>query len=218
MKIIGVQSRVSPFLIAVVLLLQFSPALATGQPDARQTTVQGSRFPGIPVPSTETTRDRRRGPVEVTFTKWRTAALPPSGVPTRYLFKGIVGGGLGTGDFVAEVLDREVSTPCTAFDPPCTPGITPPTITGSIVALHAIYEVQVGEHSFTALIQGGTNGVTGAALLDGVILAGWRTGARVHVEFQTMIPASSTDSACVGAPAGKVCFQGTIHVGRAPQD
>jgi hypothetical protein len=27
--------------------------------------------------------------------------------------------------------------------------------------------------------------VSGAALLDGVILAGWRTGARVHVEFQT---------------------------------
>ena len=73
MRIIGVQSRVSPFLIAVVLLLQLSPALATGQPDAQQATIQGSRFPGMPVPSTETTRDKRRGPVEVTFTKWRTA-------------------------------------------------------------------------------------------------------------------------------------------------
>ena len=77
MRIIGVQSRVSPFLIAVVLLLQLSPALATGQPDAQQATIQGSRFPGMPVPSTDTTRDRRRGPVEVTFTKWRTAGLPP---------------------------------------------------------------------------------------------------------------------------------------------
>ena len=156
MKIIGVQSRVSPFVIAVVLLLQLSPALAAGQPDAQQATIQGSRFPGIPAPGTETTRDRRRGPVEVTFTKWRTAVLPPSGVPVRHLFKGIVGGDLGAGDFVGEVLDRKVSTACTAFDPPCTPGITPATITGSIIALHAIYEVQVGEHSFTALIQGGT--------------------------------------------------------------
>ena len=48
MRIIGVQSRISPFLIAVVLLLQLSPALATGQPDAQQATIQGSRFPGMP--------------------------------------------------------------------------------------------------------------------------------------------------------------------------
>ena len=99
MRIIGVHSRVSPVLIAGVLLLQLSPALATGQPDARQ--------------------DRRGGPVEVTFTKWRTAVIPPTtGVPMRYLFKGSVGGDLGAGDFVAEVLDREASTPCTAVAPP----------------------------------------------------------------------------------------------------
>ena len=72
MKIIGVPSRVGLSLIAAVLLLQLSPALATGQPDAQQATIQGSRFPGMPVPSTDTTRDRRRGPVEVTFTKWVT--------------------------------------------------------------------------------------------------------------------------------------------------
>jgi hypothetical protein len=209
MRIIEVRSCVGQYLIAVVLLLQLSPALATGQPDA-QATIQGSPFPGMPVAVTETTRDGRRDPVEVTFTKWRTAVLPPSGVPIRSLFKGVVGGDLGAGDFVGEVLDRKVSTACTAFDPPCTPGITPPTITGSIVALHAIYEVQVGEYSFTALIQGGTNGVTGAALLDGVILAGWRTGARVHVEFQTL-----TD--CADAPAGP-CFQGVIRVERAPRE
>jgi len=195
MRIIGVQSRVSPFLIAVVLLLQLSAALATGQPDAQQATIHGSR------------------PVEVTFTKWRTAVLPsPPEVPTRFLFEGTVAGDLGDGNFVGEVLDRKVSTPCTAFAPPCTPGITPPTITTSIIALHAIYEVQVGEHSFTALIQGGTNGVTGAALLNGLILAGWRTGAHVHVEFQT-IPGTI---GCVGAPSGVTCFQGTIRVERAP--
>ena len=90
MRIIGVQSRVSPFLIAVVLLLQLSPALATGQPDAQQATIQGSRFPGMPVPSKETTKDRRRGPVEVTFTKWPTTGLPPlPAVPGRTLFAGI---------------------------------------------------------------------------------------------------------------------------------
>ena len=114
MRIIGVQSRVSPFLIAVVLLLQLSPGLAAGQPDAQQATIQGSRFPGMPVPSTETTRDKRRGPVEVTFTKWRTAVVSAAaGVATRSLFAGIVGGDLGDGRFVGEVLDRRVSTACT---------------------------------------------------------------------------------------------------------
>ena len=55
--------------------------------------------------------------------------------------------------------------------------------------------------------------MTGAAQLDGVVLAGWRTGAPVHVEFET-IPAAD----CVGVPPGKTCFVGTIHVGRAPRD
>jgi len=212
MRTIGVQRRVSPFLIAVVLLLPLSPTLATGQPNAQQASIQGSRSPGMPVPSKETTKDRRRGPVEVTFTKWPTTGLPPlPAVPGRTLFEGFVGGDLGDGDFVGEVLDSKVSTACTAFAPPCTPGITPPTITGSIGALHAIYEVQVGESSFTALIQGGRNRVIGGvALLDGVILAGWRTGARVHVAFQTTAD-------CAGAPAGP-CFHGVIRVERAPKE
>ena len=194
MRIIGVQRRISRVLIAAVLLLQLSPALATGQPDAQQATTEGSR------------------PVEVTFTKWPTTGLPPlPALPGRTLFQGFVGGDLGDGDFVGEVLDSKVSTACTAFAPPCTPGITPPTITGSIGALQAIYEVQVGENSFTALIQGGRNRVTGGvALLDGVILAGWRTGARVHVAFQTTAD-------CAGAPAGP-CFQGVIRVERAPKE
>ncbi len=64
---------------------------------------------------------------------------------------------------------------------------------------------------FTALIRGGTNNVTGKAQLDGVVLAGWRTGASVHVEFDRIrIPGPG----CVGAPAGKTCFVGTIQLAR----
>ena len=64
MKTIGVQSRVSPAVIAVVPLLQLSPGLAAGQPDAQQATIQGSRFPGMPMPRHEnntgqTSRARR---------------------------------------------------------------------------------------------------------------------------------------------------------------
>jgi hypothetical protein len=210
MRIIGVRSRISAFLIAVVLPLQLSPALATGQPDAQQATIQGSPFPGMPVPSTETTPDRRHRPIEVTFTKWRTAVLPPSGVQTRSLFEGMVEGDLGAGDFVAEVLGRQASTPCTALDPPCTPGTTPPTITGSIAALHAIYEVQVGEHSFIALIQGGSTSLGGR--LEGVIVSGWRIGARVSVAFDTLSSCTARDGVAHGP-----CFDGTIRVGRAPE-
>jgi hypothetical protein len=217
MTIIGVHNRVSPFLIAVVVLLQLSPALATGQPDAQQATIQGSRFPGMPVPSTETARDRRRGPVEVTFTKWRTAvlpappALPPPGTTPRLFFKGFVGGDLGAGDFVAEVLNRPVSTPCSALDPLCRPGVTPPTITGSIAALLVIYEVQVGEHSFTALIQGGSTSLGGR--LEGVIVSGWRLGSHVRVAFDTVSSCTDPDGVAHGP-----CFAGTIRVGRPPKE
>jgi hypothetical protein len=211
MKCIGVQNRVTSFGVAVVLLLQVSPALAGGQPDAQLAMTQGARFPGMPVPSTDTARNRRRGPVEITFAKWRTAQIPPPpAVTVRSLFAGIVGGDLGAGKFVGEVLDRKVSTPCSFSEPPCTPE-TPATITGSIIALQAIYEVQAGEHSFIALIQGGTNGVTGAALLHGVVLSGWRTGAKVHVAFQTT-------TNCTGAPNTGTCFQGTITVSPVSED
>src|SRR5262245_19460841 len=194
MRIIGVQRRVSPFLIAAALLLQLSSGLAAGELDAQRTTIHGSR------------------PVEVTFTKWPTTGLPP--LPTapagRTLFQGFVGGDLGDGGFVAEVLDSKVSTACAAVVPPCTPGITPPTISGSIGALQAIYEVQVGENSFTALVQGGRNRITGGvAFLDGVILAGWRTGARVHVAFDTLSNCTDRDGVAHGP-----CFVGTIRVGR----
>ena len=132
--------------------------------------------------------DRNR-PVEVTFTKW---------VTTFPLMEGYWGGDPAN-IYVGEVFQRQVSV---------NPGLN------GIVRLEAIYEIQNGDHSFTALIRGGTNAVTGDAILDGVILAGWRVGAPVRVEFQT-IPGTT---GCVGAPPGAPCFQGTIHVGRAPRN
>ena len=128
-------------------------------------------------------------PVEVAFTKW---------VTTSPLMEGYWGGDLAN-KFVGEIFQRQVSVN--------------PALNG-IIRLEAIYEVQDGDRSFTALIRGGTNNVTGAARLDGVVLAGWRTGAPVHVEFDT-IPGTT---GCFGAPAGKSCFVGTIHVGRAAQN
>ena len=131
-------------------------------------------------------------PVEAIFTKW---------VTTFPLMEGFWGGD-STNRYVGEILQRQVTV---------NPGLN------SIIRLEAIYEFHLGGEFFTALIRGGTNNVTGAAQLDGVVLAGWRTGAPVHVEFDT-IPGIPGTIGCVGAPAGKTCFVGTIHVGRAPQD
>ena len=136
----------------------------------------------------EDRRDNDR-PVDIAFTKW---------VTTFPLMEGFWGGDLAN-KYVGEIFQRQVSVN--------------PALNG-IIRLEAIYEVQDGDRSFTALIRGGTNNVTGAAQLDGVVLAGWRTGARVHVEFDTI----AGTTGCFGAPAGKTCFVGTIHVGRAPKD
>ena len=202
MKTIRIQSRVAWFVRAIAILLLISPALASGPPDAQLAGMQGSRVPGFPVPSTDTARTKHRRPVDITFTKW---------VTTSPLMEGFTGGDV-SGDFVGEVLQRQVSqtqaADCYLPAPNC----------GRIIRLEAMYEVKAGNHSFTALIRGGTSGDTGAAQLDGVILFGWRTGARVHVEFQTMAAPSPTEPGCVGAPPGRTCFEGTISIDRASKD
>ena len=117
----------------------------------------------------------KRRQVDVTFTKWLT---------TYPALVGYTGGDI-VGDFVGEVLDLKT-------------GALP------VTSIEAIYTVEAGRHSFVALVKGGQNNETGAALLEGVVLGGWRTGAKVHVEFQQM-------SNCAGAPDGD-CFVGTIHI------
>jgi hypothetical protein len=176
------------FVTAFALLLPIAPHLG-GSPHAGLAMAQGSRLPGMPVPSTDRGSARDRGPVKFPFTKWIT---------TFPLMEGFTGGDV-TGDFVGEVFERQVTMN--------------PNLNG-IARLEVVYEVHAGDRSFTALIRGGTNTVTGAAILDGVVLAGWRTGADVHVEFDTL-PGTT---GCVGAPQGVTCFEGTIRVGRAPKD
>ena len=141
-------------------------------------------------------QDHNSRPVEITFTKWGVPAPPPPAPqPPFGLFEGFSGDGL-PGSFNAEILWRQAS------------------LNGHVAGLEAMYEVVDGDRSFTALIRGGSN-PAGLGLLDGVIMAGWRTGARVHVVFQRYLP---SEGGCVGAPVGRNCFVGTIYVGRAPRD
>jgi hypothetical protein len=140
-------------------------------------------------------RDKNR-PVEVTFTKWVLL--------NSVNMEGVTGGAV-RGVFVGETLQSQMSVN--------------PDLKGKVNRLEVVYEVQDqdGDRDFTALIRGGSNRVEGVGLFDGVILAGWRTGARVQVAWQRYLAA---DPICLdaGAPPGLNCFKGTIYVGRAPRD
>jgi hypothetical protein len=152
-----------------------------------------------PALATDQAADQNHGnrPVEIAFTKW--AAPPPANPPTPFfgLFEGFADDG-ALGSFNAEVLWRQAS------------------VNGHVAGLEAMYEVVNGRRSFTALIRGGSN-AAGLGLLEGVIMAGWRTGARVQVVFQRY-GAIAGGPSCEGAPDNKTCFVGTIHVGRAAKD
>jgi hypothetical protein len=114
----------------------------------------------------------------VTFTKWITVS------PGYPIMAGVTGGA-AAGTFTGQVLEATT------------------TVDGLVQRLVAVYEVHSGAHSFIALIQGG--GSQGAAILDGRVLSGWLTGARVRVNFETISCAEPN------ALAG-VCFQGTIRL------
>ena len=143
-------------------------------------------------------RDDHNRPVNVTFTKWGVTAPPlPAPQPPFGLLEGFAGDG-PVGSYVGEVLWRQAS------------------LNGHVVGLTALYQVVDGDRSFSAIIRGGQN-ADGAAHFDGVILAGWRAGARVEVVYQRYLAIAGMPS-CAGAPLNKTCFEGIIHVGRAPRD
>ena len=124
-------------------------------------------------------------PVEVTFTKWTTAFPAMAGVT----------GGDVPGTFAGAVLSRN------PFD------------NGTIVQLEARYGVTAADpaHSFIAVIEGKQNNQTQAAVLNGTVIAGWLVGARVHVTYDIIVPATGTS--CVpAAPVNSRCFQGTIRI------
>jgi hypothetical protein len=182
--------------IVMTLLLPMSAAIAADQRD----TDRGNRL-----------GDR---PVTISFTKWRVN-VPPDPSQPPFQFDGIARGRVA-GTFVAEVLQRQ-STAFTKLRNPLT-------------RLEAVYEVQTeacvatpeicgldGDRSFTALIRGGQNAAA-SGRLNGLILAGWRTGAPVRVQFERRIPFTSAEFACEDAPIGKVCFEGILEIGSAPRN
>jgi hypothetical protein len=154
-------------------------------------------------------QQRHRRPVEVTFTKWVTTTTPVT------FLAGIAGGDID-GEFVGEVLEGQTST-----NPALNPnpeGLVGPTVNG-VRRIEAVYQVNADheDKSFTALIRGGQNQVTGVARFTGFVVAGFRTGAQVQVVYQRYF---TGDPHCLdaSAPVTGGCFQGTIRIGPAPRD
>ena len=195
MRTSRLHTRSAAFAAALLLVLQISPALGDTHDG---TSPQGSRFPGMPLPSVEKPGSKSRAPIEVTFTKW-----PVPGSTTPYNLLGGFTGGDAEGTYVGEVLHRVTTQPRENHN--------------QVTWLEAMYEVQAGDRSFTALIRGGQN-ADGLGLLDGVIVAGWHTGAQVHVEFQRYFAPSADEPGCAGAPNGLTCFVGVIHIERGGRD
>jgi hypothetical protein len=135
--------------------------------------------------------------VNLTFTKWIT--ISPGGP----IMEGFVGGDV-VGKFAGQVLFNQTTNLVAKLGS---------SASGDINALEAVYEVVAGDQSIRALVKGGYDIPTNKARLDGVVLGGWLTGDRVHVEFKAM-PCSPVQSNA----DGNTCYVGTIRITPDTQD
>jgi hypothetical protein len=124
---------------------------------------------------------RNHSAAENTFTKWIT---------TFPAMAGVVGGDVGAGAFVGEILSY-------------TPGNAPadPTV------IEARYQFDGSRHSFTALVHVEQTGLS--AVVTGVVTEGWLRGNAVSGTYMQI--------ACADSPNG-TCFRGALDVLRGAAD
>jgi len=119
--------------------------------------------------------------------------------PGPPIMEGVIGGDV-VGTFAGEILVDHTTDLVPKLGP---------LASGDIERLVAVYEVQAGDRSFRAMVQGGADLATNRGQLDGAILGGWLTGSPVHVELTT-IKCSQPNA------LGGNCFRGTITVTPGP--
>jgi hypothetical protein len=134
---------------------------------------------------------------ENTFTKWITR---PGPAPLYASMAGFVGGDVGDGTFVGEVLTLVDSPP-------------PPAGDGTRV-INAVYHFNGSQHSFTASMHVVATGHAfgDTAVLTGVVTAGWLKGNLVAAEY--------TQGTCTHGGVTSTCFTGTLQIlrGTKPGD
>ena len=86
-----------------------------------------------------------------------------------------------------------------------------PDATGRFIRLTAIYIVVAPDpsRSLTIHVDGAQDNQSGTAVLDGRVVDGWLTGARVHAQYDVISCTQSPDH---------TCFQGTIDIKQRSED
>jgi hypothetical protein len=118
---------------------------------------------------------------DVTFTKWIT---------TFPNMAGIVGGDIGDGPFVGEILN--INT------------------VGTITTIEALYHMYGSRHSFTAHVYVTQDDVAGMAVITGRVTEGWLEDAHVSGEYKVLSPCN------IGTAS--TCFQGTLKIKKHSDD
>jgi hypothetical protein len=127
-------------------------------------------------------RDHRNA--ENTFTKWRTTPGTP---PVIVNMAGIVGGDVGNGTFIGEVVSLSV--------------------VGTTKTIDAAYHFSGSTHGFSASVHVVQTGLVdgSTAVITGWVTDGWLAGNRVAGEY--------TQVTCEQAPGVfGTCFQGTLDI------
>jgi hypothetical protein len=140
---------------------------------------------GITAASAQTQdRKERAKTLELNYTKWFAPSFPH--------MVGVVGGDIA-GQFGGAVLEATEAA-------------------GGSIRLKAIYIVRAPDASRSLTIRvDGAQGPSGTAVLNGRVIDGRLTGARVRAEFTTI-------NSCTQSPAGGPCFQGTISIKQRDDD
>jgi hypothetical protein len=140
---------------------------------------------GIAAASAQTqNRKERANTLELTYTKWFAPGFPN--------MVGVVGGDIA-GQFGGAVLEAR------------------PGASGRFTRLKAIYIVVAPDpsRSLTIRVKGAQDNQSGTAELNGRVVDGWRTGARVHAQYKVISCTQSPD---------QTCFQGTISIKQRHDD
>jgi hypothetical protein len=122
-----------------------------------------------------------------TFTKWVTTSPPAAGVVANMV--GIVGGDVGPGAYVGEILSMNT--------------------VGNITSIEALYHFNGSKHAFTADVNITQDNSKGTAAITGHVTEGWLKGASVTGEYNVLAicPMATRDNAY-----GTMCFQGALHI------